>query len=71
MVDTYLSPQWVDMAMASFTITRIRDTVIDFTHPYYEEPTAILVQAPKEQPSPFAFLEPFSYQVRVSVCIGF
>jgi len=52
------------MAMAGFTVTQIRDTVIDFTHPFFEEPTSILVQAPKEQPSVTAFLEPFSYQVK-------
>ena len=55
------------MAMAGFTVTRIRDTVIDFTHPFYEEPTTILIPAPREKANPLAFLEPFSYQVYINI----
>ncbi|KAG7170296.1 Sulfoquinovosidase-like [Homarus americanus] len=55
--------QVVDFAIASFTITYIRDTVIDFTHAFYEEPTTILIPPPSEQNNFLAFLEPFSWQV--------
>ncbi|CAL4059420.1 unnamed protein product, partial [Meganyctiphanes norvegica] len=55
----------VDFAVASFTITYIRNTVIDFTHAYYEEPTTILIPPPQETDKLFTFLEPFSWQVWV------
>lgn len=57
------SPQTVDFALAGFTITHIRETVIDFTHAFYEEPTTILIPPPREQNNFLAFLEPFSWQV--------
>ncbi|XP_068212059.1 glutamate receptor U1-like [Palaemon carinicauda] len=53
----------VDMAIAGFTITYIRETVIDFTHAFYEEPTTILIPPPTEQNDFLAFLSPFSWQV--------
>ncbi|KAK8386628.1 hypothetical protein O3P69_017841 [Scylla paramamosain] len=53
----------VDFAMAGFTITHIRETVIDFTHAFFEEPTTILIPPPREQNNFLAFLEPFSWQV--------
>nr|XP_027216628.1 glutamate receptor ionotropic, delta-1-like [Penaeus vannamei] len=49
--------------MAGFTITHIRDTVIDFTHAFYEEPTTILIPPPREQDNFLAFLQPFTWQV--------
>ncbi|XP_047738196.1 glutamate receptor U1 [Hyalella azteca] len=55
--------EWADMAMGSFTITEAREAVIDFTHPFYEEPTAILIRAPGERPNTLAFLQPFTYKV--------
>lgn len=58
-----MPPQTVDFAMAGFTITQIRETVIDFTHAFYEEPTTILIPPPREQNNFLAFLEPFSWQV--------
>ena len=52
-----------DMAIGGFTVTAVRNTVIDFTHPFYEEPTTILIPAPKEQVTLLAFLLPYTYQV--------
>ncbi|XP_066953691.1 glutamate receptor U1-like [Macrobrachium rosenbergii] len=53
----------VDFALASITMTYIRERVIDFTHPFFEEPTAILIPPPKEQDNFLAFLNPFTWQV--------
>ncbi|XP_076068797.1 glutamate receptor ionotropic, delta-2-like isoform X2 [Oratosquilla oratoria] len=53
----------VDFAVASFTITEVRERAIDFTHAYYEEPTTILIPSPKERTNIIAFLAPFSWQV--------
>ncbi|XP_071524871.1 glutamate receptor U1-like [Panulirus ornatus] len=55
--------QTVDFAIAGFTITYIRDTVIDFTHAFYEEPTTILIPPPSEETNFLAFLKPFSWKV--------
>ncbi|CAL4133730.1 unnamed protein product [Meganyctiphanes norvegica] len=55
----------VDFAVASFTITYTRSTVVDLTHAFYEDPTTILIPAPQKKDKFFAFLEPFSWQVWV------
>ncbi|XP_066970156.1 uncharacterized protein [Macrobrachium rosenbergii] len=53
----------VDMAIAGFTITYVRETVIDFTVAFYEEPTTILIPSPTEENDFLAFLSPFTWQV--------
>ncbi|XP_068246312.1 glutamate receptor U1-like [Palaemon carinicauda] len=60
----------VDLALASITITFIRERVIDFTHPFFEEPTAILIPPPKEQDNFLAFLNPFSWQVWLLILLS-
>ncbi|XP_018019514.2 glutamate receptor ionotropic, kainate 4 [Hyalella azteca] len=55
--------EWADMAMTGCTITEDRDAVVDFTHPFYEDPETILIRAPGERPNALAFLQPFTYKV--------
>ncbi|XP_063595355.1 probable glutamate receptor [Penaeus indicus] len=61
---------WMDFAMATITITQIRETVIDFTHAFYEEPTAILIPPAREQNNFLAFLQPFTWQVWTLILIS-
>ncbi|XP_042858447.1 glutamate receptor ionotropic, delta-1-like [Penaeus japonicus] len=61
---------WMDVAMATITITQIRETVIDFTHAFYEEPTAILIPPPREQNNFLAFLQPFTWQVWTLILVS-
>ena len=51
------------MAIASFSITYIRETVIDFTRAFYVEPTTVLVPAPKKLDNLLVFLDPFPWTV--------
>ncbi|XP_069952365.1 glutamate receptor ionotropic, delta-2-like [Cherax quadricarinatus] len=57
----------VDFAVNGFTITQARETVIDFTHEFYEEPSTILLPSSKEHDNFLAFLEPFSWQVWIGI----
>ncbi|KAK8400335.1 hypothetical protein O3P69_003199 [Scylla paramamosain] len=54
-----------DGAVASFTVNLARSTVIDYTHPYFEEPTGILIPPPTSGDTMASFLMPFSWQVWV------
>lgn len=55
--------QEADGAVASFTVNLARSTVIDYTHPYFEEPAGILIPPPTSGDTMASFLTPFSWQV--------
>ena len=54
--------QEVDFAFAKFTITAIRDTVVDFGSPFWYEPTVIVMSKPKED-SLWIYAGPFTAEV--------
>ncbi|XP_076073239.1 glutamate receptor 4-like isoform X1 [Mytilus galloprovincialis] len=59
----------VDFAIGPFTITSIRETVIDFTVPYIEDGVGILTKRPDGEPNKiFKMFKPFS--LIVWCCIG-
>ncbi|XP_022252075.1 glutamate receptor U1-like, partial [Limulus polyphemus] len=53
----------VHIAAGSLTITRDREDAIDFTFPFYEEPTKILLPQPEEESKLWAVAKPFRWQV--------
>ncbi|KAK3089561.1 hypothetical protein FSP39_004629, partial [Pinctada imbricata] len=59
----------VDFAVGPFTITSIRETVIDFTKPYMEDGAGILTRKPESNANKmFQMFKPFS--LTVWICIG-
>ena len=50
--------QEVDFAAAKFTVTEIRDTVIDFTTPFWHEPAVIVMKKPDDE-NLYTYLGPF------------
>ncbi|XP_037783532.1 glutamate receptor ionotropic, delta-2-like [Penaeus monodon] len=52
-----------DGAIGSFTVSHSRSTAVDFTAPFFEEPTGILLPKPTSGSKMTAFLAPFSWQV--------
>ncbi|KAK7076309.1 hypothetical protein SK128_001033 [Halocaridina rubra] len=64
------------LAICEITITDLRETVVDFTTPYYFESLTIVTSAPPEKNRAFAILSPFPLQVTGSaamvwLCISF
>lgn len=55
--------QKVDVGAGPFTITYARHQVVDFTAPFYEEATAILIPPPTEDTRLFSCARPFQLQV--------
>ena len=55
--------QTVDLGASTFTNTAIRDTVIDFTVPIFEEANAVLVPRPKPASKMWNVLKPFSWRL--------
>ena len=55
--------QEVSLGVAGFTISQVREEGIDFTIPFYEEPSAILTPPPKADSKLFAVVRPFSWGV--------
>lgn len=56
--------QEVDLAVGPFTITSIRESVIDFTKPYLEDSTGILTRKPQDEDSQlFQMFKPYSGEV--------
>ena len=53
----------MDIGVGPFSITHVRYVAVDFTVPYYEEPTVILIPAPTEMPKFFACSRPFQLSV--------
>ncbi len=58
------------MAVAAFSITRSRGTVVDFSHPYFYSGFSILVAERKRSPPIYAFMEPFDTWVWTSIAIS-
>ncbi|XP_071526281.1 probable glutamate receptor [Panulirus ornatus] len=57
-------------ALCSLTITAIRETVVDFTDPYYLESATLMSPAPKEKNRSFAILSPFTIEVWLCICLA-
>ena len=55
--------------MAGFTISQGREDGIDFTIPFYEEPSAILLPPPKAESKLFAVVRPFSWGVSITMTV--
>ena len=60
--------QEVNLGVASLTISHVREEGIDFTIPFYEEPSAILIPPPKPESKLFAVVRPFSWGVSTAQC---
>lgn len=58
------------MAVAAFSITKSRSSVIDFTQPYFFSGFSILVSERKRQTPIYAFMEPFDGWVWISIVIS-
>ncbi|XP_071526283.1 glutamate receptor ionotropic, delta-2-like [Panulirus ornatus] len=56
-------------AICELTITKTRETVVDFTMPYYLESTTLVSPAPKEKNRSFAILSPFTLNVWLCICL--
>nr|XP_027220216.1 glutamate receptor ionotropic, delta-1-like [Penaeus vannamei] len=61
----------VDLGVAPFTITLGRAEAIDFTFPFYVEPSAVLTPAGATSKKILAFLSPFTFEVWLGVLISF
>ncbi|XP_047495884.1 glutamate receptor ionotropic, delta-2-like [Penaeus chinensis] len=61
----------VDLGVGPFTVTLERAEVIDFTFPFYVEPSAILTPAGATSKKILAFLSPFSFEVWLGVLVSF
>ncbi|KAK8380493.1 hypothetical protein O3P69_016827 [Scylla paramamosain] len=55
------------LAICEITITGSRETVVDFTSPYYLEATTMVSPAPALRSRIFAIFSPFTYQVWVCI----
>ena len=55
-------PQEADFAVAKFTVTSLRDTVIDYTVPFWHEPAVMVMRKPEEN-SMVIYLGPFQTNV--------
>ncbi|XP_076045737.1 glutamate receptor ionotropic, delta-1-like [Oratosquilla oratoria] len=53
----------VDMAIDEITITGPRETVVDFTRPYFLESTTFITQAPQEKSRAYTLVRPFPFEV--------
>ena len=54
----------MDFAVGKFTITQIRDSVIDYTDPYWHEAAVIVMRKPSEDHL-LIYLGPFHWQVSI------
>lgn len=60
------------MALASLTITRARQRVVDFTKPFMKIGISIMIKKPdKQKPGVFSFMEPLDSMVWVCVSLAF
>lgn len=64
-----LFTQEADVGVASFTITAERESVIDFTMPFFEDASSILVSYEEDVFSVLKIFQPFSTLVWFSVAI--
>ncbi|XP_066976336.1 glutamate receptor ionotropic, delta-2-like [Macrobrachium rosenbergii] len=56
-------------AICEITITGIRESVIDFTMPYYLESLTIISRSPAEKNRAFAAFSPFDYKVWICIVL--
>ncbi|KAK3863639.1 hypothetical protein Pcinc_030602 [Petrolisthes cinctipes] len=56
------------LALCELTITSSRESVVDFTVPYYMESTTLVSPAPKEKNRAFAVFSPFTLKVWICLC---
>ncbi|XP_022255831.1 probable glutamate receptor [Limulus polyphemus] len=59
-----------DIAISDISMTIQRERVIDFTYPYFIDPTSFLTQAPTEKPRALAIIRPFTYEVWISIGVA-
>ncbi|XP_046444793.1 glutamate receptor ionotropic, delta-1-like isoform X1 [Daphnia pulex] len=52
-----------DVGIGSFSVTHVRNRVVDFTVAYYEESSGILIPAPTLGKQTSAFVKPFHFRV--------
>ena len=55
------------MGAGSFSVTFDRQSVVDFTNGFFEEPTRILIPPPEEATRLFACARPFQIEVIISL----
>ncbi len=68
----FLLFQKADLAVASLTITYVREEVIDFTKPFMNLGISILYQQPKKAPpSLFSFLSPLSINIWMFMMVAY
>ncbi|XP_048776012.1 glutamate receptor 2-like [Ostrea edulis] len=61
-----------DLALASLTITRARQRVVDFTKPFMKIGISIMIKKPdKQKPGVFSFMKPLDSMVWVCVTLAF
>lgn len=64
--------QKTDMALASLTITKDRQRVVDFTNPFMQMGISIMIKKPdKQKPGVFSFMDPLNEKVWICVMVGF
>ena len=64
-----LLDQKADLGMC-LTINEQRDTVVDFTVPFWEEPAAVVMSVPRNQIDPFAMLRPLDLYVWLVIALS-
>lgn len=64
--------QTADLALASLTINKARERVVDFTKPFMKLGISIMIKKPdKQKPGVFSFMSPLSNLVWICVMIAF
>lgn len=58
-----LMAQVIDIGVGPFSVTYSRSKAVDFTVPFYEEPTGILIPPPAEDNRLLACTKPFRLEV--------
>ena len=57
----------VDIQLGALTVLEAREQVIDFTIPYYEEPTSFVTHKPAPLPKWLAIFSPFGGEVQITI----
>ncbi|XP_064080693.1 glutamate receptor ionotropic, delta-1-like [Macrobrachium nipponense] len=59
-----------DLAICEITVTSGRESVVDFTNPYYQESITLISRAPAEKSRTFAVFSPFTVQVWIIIVVS-
>ncbi|XP_068225815.1 glutamate receptor ionotropic, delta-1-like [Palaemon carinicauda] len=59
-----------DLAICEITVTGSRESVVDFTNPYYQESITLISRAPAEKSRTFAVFSPFTFQVWLCIAVS-